>query len=56
MVNDYAHSTRLPKWAQANGESYVMVGSALRGQRRQGRGLGTHGPDPVVVHDGHHCA
>jgi predicted alpha-1,2-mannosidase len=25
-VNDYAQSTRLPKWAQANGESYVMVG------------------------------
>jgi predicted alpha-1,2-mannosidase len=26
MVNDYAHSGLLPKWAQANGESYVMVG------------------------------
>ena len=25
-VNDYAQSSRLPKWAQANGESYVMVG------------------------------
>ncbi|SDX78595.1 alpha-1,2-mannosidase, putative [Amycolatopsis xylanica] len=26
MVNDYAHSGMLPKWAQNNGESYVMVG------------------------------
>jgi len=25
-VNDYAQSSRFPKWAQANGESYVMVG------------------------------
>lgn len=25
-VNDYAQSTGLPKWAEANGESYVMVG------------------------------
>ncbi|MCO5995508.1 lectin [Actinoallomurus rhizosphaericola] len=25
-VNDYAQGGRLPKWAQANGESYVMVG------------------------------
>jgi putative alpha-1,2-mannosidase len=25
-VNDYAQSTRPPKWSQANGESYVMVG------------------------------
>lgn len=26
MVNDYAQSGMLPKWALANGESYVMVG------------------------------
>jgi alpha-1,2-mannosidase, putative len=26
MVNDYAQSGLLPKWSQANGESYVMVG------------------------------
>ncbi|GAA4614637.1 hypothetical protein GCM10023195_63970 [Actinoallomurus liliacearum] len=25
-VNDYAQGGQLPKWAQANGESYVMVG------------------------------
>jgi predicted alpha-1,2-mannosidase len=25
-VNDYAQGGRLPKWAEANGESYVMVG------------------------------
>jgi predicted alpha-1,2-mannosidase len=26
MVNDYAQGGLLPKWSQANGESYVMVG------------------------------
>ncbi len=55
-VNDYAQSTRLPKWAQANGESYVMVGDPADSIIADiyafgGRGFDTAAAKTAMVHE-----